>query len=541
MSDMVLSGDEAIARGAIDSGVSGAFAYPGTPSTEIMEFLQANWDTYKASLSEEEGALVVAQWCSNEKTAYESALGVSFVGRRAMVSMKHVGLNVAMDPFINSALVKINGGLVIVVADDPGMHSSQNEQDSRVLADFAHLPCFEPSDQQEAYDMVRNAFAYSEIHEIPVLLRITTRLAHARSQVQVSQGMAPRALKKCADPAAWTLMPGFARPRWKLLLKKYERFRADGEEIAHLELRDKALGIITCGIGLRYYLENEDDWAALHGDKRPSHLHIDRYPLGRDKIHRLADHVSKILVIEEGYPYVEREIVGTFAAPLPVLGRLSGDLPLSGELTADSVRLALGLAGLEALPASSIELPSRPPQFCQGCPHGDSFNALKEALKDEAEFLTTSDIGCYTLAALPPYNAVESCVDMGASIGMARGASCVGQKNAVAVIGDSTFYHSGMTNLLDAVAHRSRLTLLILDNSTTGMTGAQPTISPGSRMRTLIEGLGVEAGHIRELEAHRKSQDVNVAAIKEELAYDGVSVIILKRECLEYLKKARRQ
>ena len=541
MSDMVLSGDEAIARGAIDSGVSGAFAYPGTPSTEIMEFLQAHWDEYKASLSEEERAFVVAQWCSNEKTAYESALGVSFVGRRAMVSMKHVGLNVAMDPFINSALVRINGGLVIVVADDPGMHSSQNEQDSRILADFAHMPCFEPSNQQEAYDMARNAFAYSEIHEIPVLLRITTRLAHARAQIKVAPSMAPRALKKCSDPTAWTLMPGFARKQWKLLLQKYERFRADGEELASLELRDKSLGVITCGIGLRYYLENEADWAALHGDKRPSHLHIDRYPLGRDKIRNLSDHVSKLLVIEEGYPFIEREIVGTFEAPLPVLGKLSGDLPLSGELSADSVRLALGLAPLDAMPASTIELPSRPPQFCQGCPHGDSFNALKEALSDEAEFLTTSDIGCYTLAALPPYSAVESCVDMGASIGMARGASSVGQKNAVAAIGDSTFYHSGMTNLLDAIAHRSRLTLMILDNSTTGMTGAQPTISPGSRLRTLIEGLGVEAGHIRELEAHRKFHEANVAAIREELAYDGVSVIILKRECLEYLKKARQQ
>lgn len=193
MPDLVLSGDEAIARGAIDSGVSGAFAYPGTPSTEIMESLQAHWDEYKASMPDKERSFLVAQWCSNEKTAYEAALGVSFVGRRAMVSMKHVGLNVAMDPFINSSLVKINGGLVIVVADDPGMHSSQNEQDSRILADFAHIPCFEPSDQQEAYDTVRNAFAYSEIHEIPVLLRITTRLAHARARVKASPGMEPRA------------------------------------------------------------------------------------------------------------------------------------------------------------------------------------------------------------------------------------------------------------------------------------------------------------------------------------------------------------
>ena len=355
------------------------------------------------------------------------------------------------------------------MADDPGC--TQPERTGSDLADFAVLlRAFGPA---EAYNIARNAFAYSEIHEIPVLLRITTRLAHARAQIKVAPSMAPRALKKCSDPTAWTLMPGFARKQWKLLLQKYERFRADGEELASLELRDKSLGVITCGIGLRYYLENEADWAALHGDKRPSHLHIDRYPLGRDKIRNLSDR-EQAPVIEEGYPFIEREIVGTFAAPLPVLGKLSGDLPLSGELSADSVRLALGLAPLDAMPASTIELPSRPPQFCQGCPHGDSFNALKEALNDEAEFLTTSDIGCYTLAALPPYSAVESCVDMGASIGMARGASSVGQKNAVAAIGDSTFYHSGMTNLLDAIAHRSRLTLMILDNSTTGMTVSRP-------------------------------------------------------------------
>jgi len=539
MPDMVLSGDEAIARGAIDAGVSGAFAYPGTPSTEIMEYLQEHWEEYKFSMPEADRASTVAQWCSNEKTAYESALGVSFVGRRAIVSMKHVGLNVALDPFVNSSLVKINGGLVAVVADDPGMHSSQDEQDSRVLADFARVPCFEPSDQQEAYRMVREAFAYSESFEVPVLLRITTRLAHARAQVVAAPRLAPRPLGKSDDPKAWTLMPAFAKPRWKALVQKQERFRADGEEAAILELQDKSLGVITCGLALSYYLENEEAWAAQHGGKKPSHLHIGRYPLGREKIRNLADHVSKILIIEEGYPFIEREVVGTFPSPIPILGKLSGDLPLVGELSSDSVRQALGLQPLEAQPSSTLKLPARPPQFCQGCPHGDSFNALKEALKEEAEFFTASDIGCYTLAALPPYQAVDSCVDMGASIGMARGAACVGQKNSVAIIGDSTFYHSGMTNLLDAVAHRSPLTVIILDNSTTGMTGAQPTISPGGRMRELIEGLGVESAHIKVLEAHRKQHEANVAAIREELAYQGLSVIILKRECLEYLKKAR--
>lgn len=540
MAEFVLSGDEAVGRAALDCGVSASFAYPGTPSTEIMEYIQEHLEEPLNLLTEAERSFMVAQWCSNEKTAYESALGASFAGRRAMVSMKHVGLNVAMDPFTNSALVRINGGLVVVVADDPGMHSSQDEQDSRVLADFARIPCFEPSDQQEAYDMAREAFDYSETYEVPVLLRITTRLAHARSLVRTKATRAPNGLFKTQFAKTWILMPAIAQKQWEVLLEKNAKFRSDGDDASRLALRDKSLGVITCGLGLRYYLENEDDWAATRGGARPSHLHIGRYPISGDKIRRLAGHVEKLLVIEEGYPYIEREIVGVFSAAIPIAGKLSGEIPLAGELSADSVRAALGLATKATTPLPRISIPQRPPQFCQGCPHADSISALKEALKDDADFFAASDIGCYTLSALPPYNAVDSCVDMGASIGMARGASCVGQKKAVAIIGDSTFYHSGMTNLLDAVAHKTRLTVLILDNSTTGMTGAQPTISPGSRLPDLLAGLGVDRAHIKELEAHRKNHAANVAAIREELEYDGVSVIVLKRECLEYLKKARR-
>lgn len=540
MAELVLSGDEAVGRGVLDAGVSGAFAYPGTPSTEIMEYIQDNLESCKAILPEAERAALVAQWCSNEKTAYEAALGASFAGRRTMVSMKHVGLNVAADPFVNSALVHINGGLVVVVADDPGMHSSQDEQDSRVLADFARVPCFEPSDQQEAYDMAREAFDYSEKHEVPVLLRLTTRLAHARSTVRISPPRTPNALSKSTDPKSWTLMPAMARARWKVLLAKNVEFVADAEAASKLALRDTGLGVITCGLGLRYYLENEADWSEAHAGALPSHLHIGRYPAGKEKIRQLAAHVEKILVIEEGYPFIEREMTGVFAPPVPVEGRLSGAIPLDGELSSDSVRRALGLPAHATLPAGRIVVPQRPPQFCQGCPHADSITAMKDALSSEAEFFAASDIGCYTLSALPPYNAVESCVDMGASIGMARGASCVGQKNAVAVIGDSTFYHSGMTNILDAVSHHTRLTVLILDNGTTGMTGAQPTIAPESRLVDLLAGLGVERAHIREMEAHRRAHDANVAAIREELKYDGVSVFIMRRDCLELIKKARK-
>jgi len=553
MAQMVLSGDEAIAQAALDAGVAGAFAYPGTPSTEIMEYLQEHiedvgdpapgaTDGQSGEAAQRDAAKAprVAQWCTNEKTAYESALGASHTGRRAMVSMKHVGLNVAMDPFVNSALLKINGGLVVVVADDPSMHSSQDEQDSRVLADFARVPCFEPSDQQEAYDMARAAFDYSERHEVPVLLRVTTRLAHARAMVRMEEALSVTDRGETHDPGSWVLMPAMARKRWAALLEKQTEFKADADAACALDLRSKDLGVITCGLARAYYMENEGAWAAAHGGERPSHLHIGRYPVGTEKIKALVRHVGRILVLEEGYPYIERDIRGVFGAPVPVAGKLSGEIPLAGELNADSVRAALGIPGHEGVGFAGIEVPGRPPQFCQGCPHADSFTALKRALEGEADFFTASDIGCYTLAALPPWNAVESCVDMGASAGMARGAAAVGQKRAIGVIGDSTFYHSGMTNLLDAVRHRTPMTLLILDNGTTGMTGAQPTISPTDLLPKLLEGLGVEKAHIRVLEAHRRAIDADVAAIREELAYDGVSVIVMVRECIEWLKKVRK-
>ncbi|HOR48632.1 MAG TPA: thiamine pyrophosphate-dependent enzyme [Rectinema sp.] len=541
---VLLSGDEAIAQAALDSGIMAAFAYPGTPATEIMEYLQENIGD--ASNDESNNATEFrpfAQWCTNEKTAYESALGVSFVGGRTMVSMKHVGLNVAMDPFVNSALVRINGGLVVVVADDPSMHSSQNEQDSRLLADFAHVPCFEPSDQQEAYDMVRAAFDYSETHEVPVMVRIVTRLAHARALVQTATPLSIANRSKTADRLSWTLLPALARKRWLALLGKQQVFKADGEKASRLALRSKELGVVTCGLALAYYKENEEDWAVAHGGERPSHLHLSRYPIedleGESRIRVLAAHVSRILVIEEGYPYIEGKIRGIFGAPISISGKMTGELPIAGELSADSVRLALGLPAVSRTLHAEIELPGRPPQFCQGCPHADSYTALKKALEDEAEFFVASDIGCYALGAQPPWNAIESCVDMGASVGMARGAGCVGYKRSIAVIGDSTFYHSGMTNLLDAVRHHSPMTLIILDNGTTGMTGAQPTISPSQQLPKLLEGLGVEKEHIRVLEAHRRALDSNVATIREELCYDGVSVIIMFRDCIEWLKKAR--
>ncbi len=537
MSTETLLGCEAIALGAVHAGLSGAFAYPGTPSTEIMETLQE----ISAKNAGPSGPFV-AQWCANEKTAYESALGASFAGRRTMVSMKHVGLNVAMDPFVNSALVKVNGGLVVVVADDPSMHSSQDEQDSRWLADFARVICLEPSDQQEAYDMTRKAFELSEKHESPVMIRITTRLAHARSLVNTAAAKPQNPVKKAANDMSWTLMPAVARRRWKEVLEKQKTFNAlsEGADVNPLSLASKKLGVVTTGNGLLYYKENLDDLKKSLGEE-PSLLHVGMYPMPKDKLRKLAAHVEKILVVEDGYPYVERELRGILpVGNLKIMGRETGEFSYDGELSSDNVRAALGLPAVEGFAVKKLVPPGRPPQLCQGCPHADSAYGLKEALKDFPNYSVNSDIGCYTLSALPPYSLVESVVDMGASVGMARGAGTVGLTPAVAVIGDSTFYHSGLTNLIDAVSHKSNVTVVILDNDTTGMTGAQPTILPSSRLTEVVKGVGIDPEHVVVLRAHKNEHAKNVEAMKRELAYEGPSVIIMVRECLEALKKARK-
>jgi len=536
-----LMGDEAIALGAVHAGLGGAFAYPGTPSTEIMESLQ--------DLAERQGAgglagvaeVFRAQWCSNEKTAYESALGASFAGKRALVSMKHVGLNVAADPFVNSALLPLHAGLVVVVADDPGMHSSQDEQDSRWLADFARVPCLEPADQQEAYDMTREAFELSERHGLPVMLRITTRMAHSRGAVNTAAPLPQARLRKPEPGLDWVLMPAVARRRWHALLEKGSVLAAQSEASPRNPLSngDSRLGVITAGLARQYYLENLGDLVASRGSA-PTHLHVGLYPLPEKRIRELYEACDEVLVLEDGYPYIERLLRGIAAPGKRIIGKVSGEVPIEGELDPDNVRAALGLSARPLMATPAVALPGRPPQLCHGCPHADSFAALKEALEGRGMSAVMGDIGCYTLGALKPYEAIQTTVDMGASVGMARGAATVGLGPTVAVIGDSTFYHSGLPNLVDAVSHHTPVTVVIVDNGTTGMTGAQPTIMPSSRLTGVVEGLGVEPAHVRVLRAHRADHEANVKAIGEELDYDGPSVVILVRECLEALKKARK-
>lgn len=515
MKTELLLGDEAVAFGAIDAGIAGAFAYAGTPATEIFETVQV------AAPS------LWARWSTNEKVAYEEALGMSYAGKRALVSMKHVGLNVAMDPYMSSALTGVVGGLVLVVGDDPGMHSSQDEQDSRVLAEFAKIPCFEPSNQQECYEMTRAAFELSEDMEIPVMVRLVTRLAHSRSQVVLrrdDQHLRRESRLPLPDPNDWTLVPTNARRRYKRLLALQQSLIRASEESQFnlLELRGKR-GLICTGTGYNYVREARDTEDSI--------LRIGQYPLPVGLIQKLVDHCDEVIVIEEGYPVIEGHLTGMFGVPgKSIRGKLDGTLPMDGELLPELVSTALGMAGPKVRPVDPI-VTGRPPQYCKGCPHASSMNALIDASSHYKEPLLFSDIGCYALGIMPPYRSVHSAVDMGASIGMAHGASRAGAHPVLCTIGDSTFAHSGLTPLLGAVLSDANITVLILDNSTTAMTGAQDSMASGDQLLDLVRGLGVK--DLQVIEPLPKHHATNVEAIRKAIEHEGLSVIVAQRPCIQ--------
>ncbi len=529
MEQEILLGDEAVALGAMHAGLSGGYSYPGTPASEIMEYL------IKASNG---GKNFIASWSVNEKAAFEEALGVSYAGKRALVSMKHVGLNVAADPFMNAAITGANGGLIVVVADDPGMHSSQNEQDSRFYAQFGQIFCFEPSSHQEAYDMTREAFDVSENMGLPVMIRMVTRLAHSRSRVH------PRPSKeqnpvRYGESKDWTLLPVNARRRFKLLTEKQKELvqvsDASKFNSLHINKENTKLGIVASGVAYNYVLENFKDDVEM-----PSLLKVATYPLPEGLFAELVDHVETILVIEEGYPFIERNLRGMFGqCDTNILGKLSGRLPITGELSPSVVREALGIGPLKQRDTSDFPLAGRPPQLCQGCGHRDAYNALNKALESFPQSNVFSDIGCYTLGALPPFNAIQSCVCMGASVSMAKGGAEAGVFPSVAVIGDSTFAHSGITPLLDAAAVNTNMTVMILDNDVVAMTGGQPTYASGDKLIRIIEGVGVDKDHIRTIIPLPKNLESNVQVIKEELDFKGLSVIIASRECVQQARKKR--
>lgn len=552
MKDMVLLGDEAFALGTLHAGLSAGFGYPGTPSTEIMEYLIDNYERNRAN----DANTPVAQWCSNEKTALEAALGVSFAGRRAVVTMKHVGLNVAADPFMNAALCGIKGGLIIAVADDPSMHSSQGEQDSRFYADFAMVPCFEPTTQQEAYEMAFEAFDVSEKYHVPVIMRFVTRLSHSRAVIHADESkIRPQNKLEKADRKEWMLLPALARKNYERMIAKQDELvaytTASKRNPLVLNPKRKDLAIVTGGLGRNYFLENLEDYKAFCEKKFPglgipSTLHIGTLPLPLDSLKKLAETAETILVIEEGQPFLEKQLRGVLPQNTKVVGKFTGLLPRAGELNPDLVRKALGLepnktalsetAGIADFCAN---LPGRPPQLCNGCPHMDSYTSLNNAVAALVEkagkdnVTVNADIGCYALGGAAPLNAAESIVCMGASIGMARGASQAGVKYTFGVIGDSTFLHSGITNLVDCVANKTPVTVVLLDNTIVAMTGCQPTMLPSSQFEPLIKGLGVEPEHIRVLATNPANREANTKVLIEEAEYRGVSVVIMVRECLE--------
>ena len=507
----LLLGNEAVAQGAWEAGVKVVASYPGTPSTEVTEAI--------AKYPE-----VNVQWATNEKVAAEVAFGAAMAGARAMTCMKHVGVNVAADPLFTAAYTGVNGGLVVVCADDPAMHSSQNEQDSRYYARAAHIPMLEPADSQECLDFTKLAFKLSEELDTPVFLRLTTRIAHARSAATpgARDEVAVKPYQK--DPLKYVMMPAMARKR-HLTVEKRETFLAEAADrmpINLTEMRDTQLGVITSGACYQYVRD------AL---PQASTLKLGMvYPLPMRLIAAFAAKVKRLIVIEELEGLIEKDVK---AAGFACEGKnLTG---IQGELSVERVMNAvLGTPLPEA--AAAAELPARPPVLCPGCPHRGVFYPISKL-----GLRVMGDIGCYTLAALPPLSAMDACLCMGASIGMASGAERAQgrafSKGTVAVLGDSTFLHSGITPLIDAVYGKEAITVLILDNRITGMTGHQQNPATGLDIHN-------QPAPAVDLEALCKSCGVNHVAVvdpfdvksvekalREETARDEVSVIIARRPC----------
>lgn len=526
---LLLLGDQAIALGAIHAGLSGVYAYPGTPSTEITEYIQEN------GLARERD--IFCRWCTNEKTAMEAALGMSYMGKRALVCMKHVGLNVAADAFVNSAITGVNGGLVVLVADDPSMHSSQNEQDSRFYGKFALMPILEPSSQQEAYDMMSYAYNLSEQVKLPILMRVTTRMAHSRAVVKCGPVREPNEMNNHAQAANFILLPVNARRRYAELVDQQPLL----EQLSETSTYNRYLssdetsprGIVACGIGWNYVNECFPDGCPL-----PC-LKISQYPLPAGLLREMAERCDEIVVVEDGQPFVEEQLRGILPTRCTITGRLTGLLPRTGELTPDNVAQALGLPNDPAYAASPVVVP-RPPALCQGCGHRDVYAAINEIVAEMPTAKVFGDIGCYTLGALPPFKAIDSCVDMGASITMAKGAADAGLFPAIAIIGDSTFTHSGMTGLLDAVNCNSPITVIISDNLTTAMTGGQDSAGT-NKFEAICIGLGVDPAHVRVVVPLAKNMEEIKQVLREEINYRGTSVIIPRRECIQTLNRKLKQ
>ncbi len=529
----LLLGDEAFALGAINAGLSGAYGYPGTPSTEIMEFIQAN------PVAKER--CIHSHWSSNEKTAYEEALGMSYAGKRSIVTMKHVGLNASADAFVNSGMTGANGGMLVAVADDPSMHSSQNEQDTRFYGEFAFIPVLEPSNQQEAYDMAKYGFNLSEKFEIPVIIRFVTRLSHSRATVEVeTQAEAENSIHFPEDGRRWVLMPGNSRVRYKDLIKVYDKLEMNSEISpynVYTPGKDHSLGIVVSGIASNYLNELFPEGCPFPTVK------ISQYPLPKTMLSGLAKECNELVVIEEGQPFIENNLRGIMDSGVKIYGKLDGSLVRTGELNPDRVMECLIKIKpeLNAIKAGEIRencdiTVARPPSLCKGCGHRDVYQALNDVLSKYDDARVFGDIGCYTLGYLAPFKALHTVLDMGASITMAKGASEAGVHPSVAVIGDSTFTHSGLSGLLDAVNEDSNILVIISDNLTTGMTGGQDSQGTG-KIEEICLGLGVKQEHLHTIDSLPKNHDEMVKLFKEAIDHKGLSVVVSRRECIQTARR----
>jgi len=533
----LLSGNEAMALGAYHAGIAVATAYPGTPSTEILE-----------NIARMDG--VYAEWAINEKVALEVGMGASYAGVRTLVSMKHVGLNVAADPFFAASTTGVIGGLVVISCDDPGEHSSQGEQDNRHFARFAKVPMIEPTDSQEAYDMMALAFDISEKFDTPVLFRSTTRISHTKAVVDVTRERKAAANKASFKrwPEKFVMVPSNARVRRVAMEERIAKLREYVEQFPFNEMimGDRKLGVISNGVAYQYAREVFKD---------ASHLKLTTlYPLPVNLIKKFAAQVEKLIVVEEIDPYIENEV-----RQLGIAVEGKKFIPIIGELNPETVENSSVKAGILKAPASTAtkapppSLPARRPQLCAGCPHvATEYTLRKLGVRTQGsgvpvsknDIIVTSDIGCYTLGVYPPLAALDTCACMGASIGQALGLEKAGVSNkVVAVIGDSTFMHSGITGLIDVVYNQGTTTVIILDNNTTAMTGHQGHPGTGISAR----GEKATAVDIEALVRGMGIADVNVVnsfnlksietTIKKCVANPAPSVIIVRGTCPLATKK----
>ena len=513
MEKRLMLGTSAIAQGAIEAGISYASSYPGTPATQILEYVAQN-------------SPVKAEWSVNEKVAYEVAYGVSLVGRRALCSMKHVGVNVASDPFMTSAYLGVRGGLVLAVGDDPGAYSSQNEQDSRFYSIFAKIPCFEPSDIQEAKDLTILAFDVSEELGLPVMIRSITRLLHCYGPVSIGKRRQENPVTIEKIPEQMIAIPRHVISIHKKLNEKQKRIH---DVIKRYEL-NKAFpgnsnrGIIACGITFLYAMEVAENLPILK---------ISAYPVDEELIKEFVNNLDEVIVLEEGYPLIESVVRKLHHN---IKGKLSGELPMEGELGIDAVKNLFAKYKTSATtqePPSNLLLP-RPPVLCLGCPHREFYKALNEAKPN----FVTGDIGCYTLGVNPPLKALDTCLCMGASISKATGIALQGVSRVVAIVGDSTFIHSGIPALINAVYNRANILVCILDNSVVAMTGHQPTpelgiTAKGEKTKSielaqLCKACGADSVEV--IDPYDKK--ATYEAIKKGLESPGVNVVIAKRACV---------